>query len=91
VLLKLVGSTNTALLSEHRLWPPSRMPPEQLPLLPPMIVWRTVGGGVLIFGSILVFTGRFFIIWLPLSGIATLWGGIKFLTASGCEVEADLD
>jgi hypothetical protein len=48
-----------------------------------------VGGlGVLVFGGILLFAHRFFVFWLPASVITLLWGFIKFVTASGYEMES---
>jgi hypothetical protein len=50
-----------------------------------------IGAGlvVVILTAIWIFTGRLFVVWLPLSVIALLWGIVKFLTASGYEIEDD--
>lgn len=43
---------------------------------------------LLVFGGIYVFTGRLFFIMLPLAGIGAIWGFIKFVTASGYELDS---
>jgi hypothetical protein len=49
-----------------------------------------ISGGIFaILVAIWVSTGRLFVVWLPISGIAMLWGLVKFFTASGYEVESD--
>lgn len=50
-----------------------------------------IGGGIgtAIFLAIWLGAGRLFVIWLPLCGIAFLTGLVKFLTASGYEVDDD--
>jgi len=50
-----------------------------------------IGGGMgtAIFLGIYFGTGRLFYIWLPLCGISFLYGLVRFLTASGYEVDPD--
>jgi hypothetical protein len=50
-----------------------------------------IGGGIgtAIFVGILLGTGRLFILWLPLCALAFLWGFVKFIMASGYEVDDD--
>ena len=47
------------------------------------------GAGVLVFGAILIFAHRLFLLWLPLSALTCGWGIIKCLTCSGYEIEND--
>jgi hypothetical protein len=50
-----------------------------------------IGGGIgtAILSAIWIGTGRLFILWLPICAIAFLWGFVKFIMASGYEVDDD--
>ena len=50
-----------------------------------------IGGGIgtALLGGLWIGTGRLQILWLPLCAIAFLWGFVKFIMASGYEVDDD--
>jgi hypothetical protein len=58
-----------------------------------MSLLAAIGSGAIFVGLLIVWfaTDRLFYVWLPLSGIAMLWGIVKCSTASGYSIEESDD
>jgi hypothetical protein len=56
-------------------------------------LFAAIGSGAIFIGLLIVWfaTDRLFYVWLPLSGIAMLWGIVKSCTASGYSIEESDD